>query len=239
MPRHLLNTRPLEDAAALTALLEDRGHTVTPAPLLSIHHLAPDDFSLEGISAIVATSANGVRAFTSASARRDLRLYAVGDATARCAAEAGFKDVQSAAGDVDTLAALIIDRHDPATGILLHAAGTRVAGDLGGQLATAGLTVRRAVLYLADKAEVLPDAALGALQAGEIDGIVFFSPRTAASFATLVHDAGLENQLAGTDVFCLSSAVADKVRALEWRNVLVAARPDQDAMLTLIDNTPI
>ncbi len=238
MPRHFLNTRPRDDAAPLTALLEERGHAVTAAPLLSIAYLRPDDLDLEGVAGLLATSANGLRAFAKASDRRDLAVYAVGDATARAAAEAGFSDVHSASGDVDTLAALVIERLDPETGALFHAAGTRLAGDLGGQLSAAGFTVNRCVLYRADEAKKLPQAVGDGLRSGEIDSVVFFSPRTARQFATLVRDAGLETNLDNADVFCLSAAVTEQADVLNWRKTHIADAPTQKALLNLIDANP-
>ncbi len=238
MPRHFLNTRPRDDAAPLTALLERRGHAVTAAPLLSIAYLTPDDLDLDGVVGLLATSANGLRAFAQASERRDLAVYTVGDATARAAAEAGFSDVHSASGDVDTLAALVIERLDPQTGALFHAAGTRLAGDLGGQLEQAGFTVNRCVLYRADKAKELPQAARDGLQSGAINSVVFFSPRTARQFATLVNNAGLEMDLDKVDVFCLSAAVAAKAGVLDWRKIHIAEAPTQKALLKLIDDNP-
>lgn len=236
MDRHFLNTRPREDAAALTALLEARGHAVTPSPLLEIEYLSDTALDLSGVQGLLATSANGVRAFARASARRDISIFAVGDATARTAAEAGFAEVHSASGDVEALAALVVARLDPAAGALLHAAGTRLAGDLSGRLAKAGFEVRRAVLYRAAEAQALPETAGLGLRDGAVDSVLFFSPRTAASFVTLVRAAGLEKCLEGADVFCLSAAVAGEAEALAWRRVHVAAGPTQDALLGLIDD---
>jgi uroporphyrinogen-III synthase len=238
MARHFLNTRPREDAEPLTALLAARGHAVTPAPLLTIDYVTPADLDLGGVAGLLATSANGVRAFARACAERELALYAVGDATAMAAREAGFAEVYSASGDVAALADLVIERLDPAGGALLHAAGTRVAGDLGGQLAKAGFEVRRVALYRADKARALPAAARLALDARAIDGVLIFSPRTARSFATLVRRAGLEASLGGADLFCLSAAVAAQAESLDWRQIYVAERPEQAALLSLIDQAP-
>jgi len=235
MSRHLLNTRPAEDAASLTHALEARGHRVTASPLLDIQFVANATLDLAGVAGLLATSANGVRAFARSSTRRDLPLYAVGDATARTATDAGFDQVHSAAGDVETLAGLVIEHCDPAAGALLHVAGTRIAGDLAGRLEAAGFEVCRAVLYRAETAQELPDMVLAGLNDGMIDGVMFFSPRTVRQFVNLLRDAGLETAVASADVFCLSATVAEAADVLNWRSVYVAARPDQDALLRLID----
>src|SRR5229473_1898951 len=110
-----LITRPIEDAGELAAAL-----------------------SLRGVQAVLFTSANGARAFARATARRDLAVIAVGDATARTARALGFADIASAGGDVGDLAALVAARLDPRRGALLHAAGSVVAGDLAARLRAAG-----------------------------------------------------------------------------------------------------
>src|SRR4051812_10637191 len=101
----ILVTRPQEDGEETTALLAQMGHQALLAPLLFTHFLecpAPD---LSGVQAMLATSANGVRAFTRLSPRRDLPLFAVGPQTALVARDAGFAHVEDADGDVEDLAA--------------------------------------------------------------------------------------------------------------------------------------
>jgi uroporphyrinogen-III synthase len=192
MRTRLLLTRPEEDATRLRCDLEARGFAIDTAPLLSIQPLpAPsllNGVSLEGISGLLVTSANGLRAFTAQSARRDLTVYAVGEASARAATAAGFADVQAAGGDVVSLAALVREKADPAQGGLLHVAGETLAGDLKGMLEAAGFQVARVTLYRAEAATALPDAVSDALQRGEYDGVLFFSPRTAATFAKLAQN---------------------------------------------------
>ncbi len=97
-------------------------------------------------------SANGVRAFAAASARRDLAAYAVGDATAAAARQlAGFRrDHQRRRhrGGSGSPGAMSRVRR-PSEGALIHAAGSAVAGDLAAMLGGAGFELRRAVLYAA------------------------------------------------------------------------------------------
>lgn len=59
--------------------------------------------------AIAATSANAVRNASPdlVESIRKLPLFAVGDATASAAAEAGFEDVRTASGDAESLARLV------------------------------------------------------------------------------------------------------------------------------------
>ena len=232
--RRILITRPREDAEALASELSRRGLEPMVQPLLEIRNLPGPALDLDGVQAILFTSANGVRATAARTIRRDLPALAVGDATARCAAEAGFARVESAGGDVESLARLVIGRLDPGAGRLYHAAGSAVAGDLAGDLGRAGFAVEREVLYAAEPVtELLPGTA-EALYAGTIDAVLFFSPRTAQSFVKVVQKAGLADRLGEVLAFCLSEAVGTAVRTVGWRDILTARRPDQAALLDLL-----
>jgi len=230
----LLVTRPNEDAQHLGERLAAMGHQMVAAPLLEIKYIAGDALDFDGVQAIVFTSANGVRAFAQRSTERSFPALCVGDATGREARTAGFADVKSAAGDVDALAALVRGELKPDGGAVLHPAGSKVAGDLAGQLQAAGFTYRREVLYQAHKATALPDGAREALQAGTVGGVLLYSPRTAAAFVVLVRAGGYGDALAGMTAYCLSPAVAREVQGLSWAAVRVASHPDEDALLALL-----
>jgi len=231
----LLVTRPSPDGDELADLLRAQGHEAVLEPLLTIEPVTTPDLDLAGVQALLATSANGVRALAAAEARRDVPLFAVGDATARTAVAEEFRTVVSADGDVDDLARLIAGRLDPAAGALLHAAGTALAGDLGGYLEAAGVTYPRAVLYRARPCEDLSSEATRAITDGRLDGVVFFSPRTASSFVTLATAAGVTEACGRLMAFCLSRAVATAVGSIDWSAVEVAERPDQTSLLGRIE----
>lgn len=231
----LLITRPEEDARPLADALAGRGVETVTAPLLSIEIDSGPPLDMTGVAGVLITSANGARALAARTNRRDLPAYAVGDASARQARAEGFTDVHSAGGDVDDLARVVAETADPAAGALLHAAGSRVAGDLKGLLEARGFACRRAVLYRAETARALPAAACAALADGSVDGVLFFSPRTAATFVRLVEAAGLASACVALTAYCLSDAVAEQAGALPWRRAVVAARPDQASLIAAID----
>ncbi|MBL4614190.1 MAG: uroporphyrinogen-III synthase [Magnetovibrio sp.] len=231
----LLVTRPAEDSQRLISALERAGHEGVAAALLEIRYFEGDELDLNGVQAVLLTSANGVRAFAARSEQRDLPALCVGDATAREALALGFLSVKSAAGDVQALAKLCALELDPANGAVLHPAGSKVAGDLAGLVQVDGFSYRREVLYEAIKAQHLPSAALDALVDQSVDGVLLFSPRTGAAFARLVDKANASSHLTAVSAYCLSAAVADKIKDLPWRAVHIAAKPDQASLLALLD----
>lgn len=230
-----LVTRPREDAIGITADLTARGLDVVVEPLLEIHDAGtiPD---LSDVQAYLVTSANGARALAKSAADRARPVYAVGDASARACAELGFGDIHSASGDVEALAALVSARARPENGILYHAAASDVAGDLAGALNRAGFKVRREVLYRAVTAESLSLPTQRLLAAEEIDLALFFSPRTAQTFVTLLSKADLVPSCGQMTAFCLSAAVGKALRPVPWRAIRVAARPEQASLLAAIDH---
>jgi uroporphyrinogen-III synthase len=232
----LLITRPEPDATRQAELLAARGHEPILAPLLNIESIADVPLELTGAQALIVTSRNTLRALAShpdLAAARSLPLFAVGEITAKAAAELGFRKVTAGPGTGAELSRLIADALEPNKGALVHLAGEMVAVDLKSALEAKGFTVKQPVLYRAVPATRLPESVLTLLNAGKLDGVVLMSPRTAAIFAALVarHDA--VTQASRLDCYCLSAAVAQAVEPLKAR-AIVAARPREEDVLALI-----
>ena len=232
---HILLTRPEFDSHALAQTLGAMGASSTIAPLLEIIYETGPALDLTNVQALLFTSANGVRAFVQRCGVRNILAIAVGDATARELEQNDFTNIKSAAGDVNTLGQLVTTTLDPKAGELFHAAGSRLAGDLEGIVSMAGFKYRRQVLYRAETPDVFPLNATAAINDGLIDGVLFFSPRTAKTFADLVKKAGIENKLGKITVYCLSPGVKKMVENLGWGEIKVAKTPEQSALLALLN----
>ena len=228
-------TRPRADAEAFAAALAERGIDCIVAPVLRIAARADPtaDAALAEAHAILLTSANGARALAANTARRQLRIVAVGDATAAAAHAAGFADTLSVDGDSAALAGFCAERFDPASGGLLHVGGARTTGGLEKTLTRGGFRYARLTLYEAVAADRLPEAAAAALRGGEANAVALFSPRSARIFASLARKAGLAPALATVDAWCLSGAVAAAAGA-RWRRVVVSPRPRADCLSELM-----
>jgi uroporphyrinogen-III synthase len=231
----LLVTRPKDDAEETAARLRARGHTTLIAPLIEIRFVDGPEILLEGVQAILATSSNGVQALARRTSRRDVPLFAVGAQTSRVARDAGFFTMKSADGDARALAVAVMGWAKPNAGTLLHAAGAETKGDLAESLGAAGFKVRTEVLYDAVGANELPIDVLIALTAGNLDAVLLFSPRSAGIFSDCVVKAGAADKCTALEALCISAAAADKLSALPFRAVHVAKRPDQKALLALLE----
>jgi uroporphyrinogen-III synthase len=226
----ILVTRPRDDGAAIAAALAARGHQVLLAPLLEARWFDGPPLDLAGIAAILATSANGVRALIRRTGRRDLPVFAVGPQTTQEAQGAGFTRVENADGDARALAAAVPRWLAPAAGTLLHVCGEESAGNLADDLSARGYVVRRQTLYAVD-AQSLPQEAVEALRAGAIDAALFFSPRSAHIFLEQAGDLNLS----GVTAFCISPATAATLPPMRFAAIVSAQAPNQDALLALLD----
>lgn len=231
----VLLTRPLEDAGPFAQMLAARGHEAVIAPLLEIRFADGAEISLDGVQAILATSANGVRAIARRTARRDVPVFAVGPQTAEEAQRAGFVSIRNAEGDGAALARATVQWASPQNGVLLHAAGSEAPKFLAGALEKSGFAVRREILYEAVAASRLPDAAAAALKTGTLDAVMHFSPRSARLFCELTAQAGLAPHCKKIRALCISKAASDAAAAIAFGEIRIAQTPSQTAMLALLE----
>ncbi|MCS6878265.1 MAG: uroporphyrinogen-III synthase [Geminicoccaceae bacterium] len=230
----ILLTRPRQQSLATARLLHSKGHRVLIDPMLTLRHVPHEPISGEGVAAVVLTSANALPGLDEP--LRRLPVFAVGQATAQAALAAGCTDVVAGSGEGIELAELVRARIPPSAGIVLHVCGEEVRDGLQRALETAGYRYERLVVYRAEPATRLAPRTIEALQRRELDAVLFYSPRTARTFAELVEREGLVEQLRHTSAVCLSEAIAEEIRRLPWRSIEVAARRDQSALLACLDD---
>ena len=215
-------TRAQPGAARTAARLRDMGFEPIVAPLLAIEHLTPPVPDLAPFAALAFTSINGVSAFAALTPRRDIPVFAVGDATAQAAHDAGFADIRSAAGDLHALARLIAGAVANAD-VLVPQAETP-AGDFTAALAAAGarnVSIQSLTVYRAIETSAEAPAPL--------DAVLIHSPRAGHALAKRSHDVLVHAVLA-----CISPAAAAPF-VTHGLTPVVAKSPDETALLTILN----
>jgi len=231
----VLVTRPLDDAREIQLLLAQRGHEAVVAPLLRVEFRRGPDIELTGVQAILATSANGVRALARRTGRRDVPVFAVGPQTAGAAQALGFDKVRSADGDAAALAQAVPRWTEAKAGALLHAAGADTAGKLAEVLTSAGFEIRSEILYDVVIVGKLPAQAIDEIVANRIDAVLLFSPRSARAFVQCLDAAGLARHASQMIGACISRTTAAALAPLALKEIRIAAHPDQAALLNCLD----
>lgn len=223
-PTRVWITRAEPGAARTAARLRDMGFEPIVAPLLSLETLTPPVPDLASFAALAFTSINGVAAFAALTPRRDRPVFAVGDATAQAAHDAGFADVRSASGDLRDLARLIASAIASAA-VLVPQAETP-AGDFIAALIAAGarnVSIQSLAVYRAIETSAEAPALF--------DAVLIHSPRAGQALAKLHHDA-----LAHAVLACISAAAAAPLVALGLTPA-IAKSPDEASLLKILNTT--
>ena len=231
----LLVNRPEPDGERTAAELRGRGHAVMLAPLLRVETLPDAELGGGPFAAVLFTSANGARAIAVHPRRGELialPALAVGASSAKAARDAGFSDVASADGDGGDLARLAAARFAGAARPLLYPAGEERARELGPGLAESGIRLATAIVYRTIKVTALPQDVQAALMSGEIGGVLHFSRRSVESYLDCVRD--MPGPALAPVHYCLSARAAEPLQAAGATKVVVAARPDEAALLALL-----
>ena len=217
MTGEVLILRPEPGASRTAAKAEALGLCPVVAPLFTIRRLpwrAPDPADYD---AILLTSANAAR-HAGEPLRYFLHLpcFAVGEATAEAAQEAGFTEITAGPSDGAAAAALMFE------------AGIARAIHLCGRdhlpPSTVGIRIDSIPIYVAEPQPTLSDAAAQASRAGAL--VLLHSPRAAARFAELVEDRE------GVSLAAISAATAAAAGG-GWALKAVAERPRDEALLEL------
>ena len=209
--RRLLVLRPEPGASTTVERARELGLDALAAPLFQIEPLSWEMPDRADFDALLLTSANAVRMVGEKSdSLRALPAYAVGEATAEAARDAGLDVAGVGACGVDHLLSSI-----PAGQRLLH-----LCGEDRREPAAHGQRITPVPVYRA-KAVERPNlsGATGAVA-------LVHSPRAGRRFAELVDDR------ASTIIAAISAAAAEAV-GRGWEMVEAAPRPNDEALLAL------
>jgi uroporphyrinogen-III synthase len=186
------------------------------------------DIRIEGVQALLMTSAAAARNAVLTNDVRHLPVYAVGDATAQAATAAGFVEVISAGGDGAALAVLAADRMKPDDGSLLHLRGSEVAGDVTGMLATCGFQTQSALVYQTfDHADFGNEVTAAIAQYS--GAILLHSPAGARRLAIAL--ARWTKPLKHWRVIGLSTACLGGLQDFGFGGLFAADQPDETSLL--------
>jgi len=213
-------TRARPGADRTARAVAEMGHEAMVAPVLEVHDLPVDP--PPSVEALAFTSANAVAAWARLTSERSSRVFAVGDATATAAREAGFADVRSAAGDGAALADLIAQA---APARVLWPRAAEIAFDL--EAALSGRVPVRSLPVYETRPTTPPPAP-------DFDAVLIQSPRAARLIAESLTAEAAWGRLA----LAVSAAAARPLDALPFATIHVADSPDEAHLLAPLGKPP-
>ena len=222
----ILITRPDPSGATFADQVRARigcGVEIVVSPIMRIDHCGslPD---MTAYKTLIFTSRNGVEAYLAQGGPCTIPAYAVGDATAAAARQAGIS-VTSCDGDATDLLARLRADNPPVP--CLHLRGAHVASNIAEALTLAGTETHETVIYTQTDGQ-MTDRALSLLQSGQPVIVPLFSPRS----------AGLFFQQATSKGPVLVAAISDNVKQAvpDGRAAMIETteKPTADAMLEVI-----
>lgn len=235
MRRAVLITRPAADCAPIAEAVTALGYVPLLEPLLEI---VPLDFSPPDLSryqALVFTSVNAVRVAAGQITDKTAPVFAVGPQTEEAARLAGWCEIYTGASGVAGLPGVIA-----AAGLEKDAGKALLylsAEDIAAPLSVPGHAIERIAVYRAVPETSLSVTCLAALDRGEIAAALFFSSRTARTFADLIEAAGRTACFSQIKLLSISDSVVKSLRKFPWQGVHVAHTPDRECMLRMLEET--
>jgi uroporphyrinogen-III synthase len=206
----VLVLRPEPGASETVERAQQLGLEAIAIPLFEIEPLPWETPDAAGFDGLLLTSANAVRgAGNQLQSLRGLRAYAVGEATAEAAREAGFDIAATGDSGVDRL----LDSIDPNLK-LLHLSGQERRDPENARQTITPLIVYRAVPIEAE----LPDSGVALIH----------SPRAGRRLAELAINRG------NIAIASISAAAAEAVGD-GWLKVEAAEQPNDNALLALAE----
>ncbi|MCA3249359.1 MAG: uroporphyrinogen-III synthase [Rhodospirillaceae bacterium] len=266
MPPQFLITRPSGLAQRTARRLQTLGWGSLIAPMVSIVPTVQPPFLPPAMpppvhasvhapapvyQAVLITSQHGLQQWAMREPDRGTPMLCVGGASADLAKALGFVRVETAAGDADSLASLVIARLSPQAGALVHPTGQGFRAQDWSRLRAHGFVVDQPKLYRQQPISELPAEAIAALRGGTLTAVLFYAPRSARLYGRLVMQAGLMAAHHRLSALCLSDAVAraagremeaippsqarqphkNSPDGLAWQRIMVAKQPTEANLL--------
>ncbi|NGO49668.1 uroporphyrinogen-III synthase [Allomesorhizobium camelthorni] len=237
MSRRVLVTRPEPGASQTAKRLQAAGFSPLVLPLSQTRAL-PVDSIPQTFDAVAVTSANAIRHASRALLDRlaGSRCYAVGQKTAAAARQAGLADIVTGPGGAEALADAIVSAEKPGATILYLCGRVRLSA-FEERLGTAGIDVRPMEAYDTVGIDHESGFIRRLLHERTVDAVLLYSARAAEAFVSVASRPELASLFKAAGLYCLSPRVASTLAVLQGAQIHVAAEPNEEALLLLLEKT--
>jgi len=226
--RTLLITRPIAEAESTGQQLEAMGHRVVYAPMLKVEPISfeiPDEKR-----SLIITSKNGARFGLANIGDKGRAIFAVGEQTAQVARDIGFTNITVGPGTARQLVPLLLECGITYKRPYAHICGNELSYNIADVLCAEGIDAVNTQTYQTTAVNSFSPSVEEAMESEEIDGVLFYSPRTATIFEEAISETGHHAWLPKLDAYCLSTRVRQQLIG-PWRSKNYALMPTEKSLL--------
>lgn len=228
----ILVTRPIDEASATAEKLEAMGHTVIIAPMIRID---PVSFEIpKEDRSLIVTSKNGARYGLANIGNKARPIFAVAEETAAEVRKLGFTNVAVGPGTVRQLMPMLLECGISEKRKYAYLCGNNISYDISSALKAEGVDSQNVVTYQSLPLRAFSAGVQEAMEEGEIDIALFYSPRTATTFEETAAEYGRSDWLNKIDAVALSTRVKEQLIG-PWKSVRYAIMPTEKSVFALIE----
>ena len=231
---HIVITRPKEDSPNLIENLVKSGHIVTHLPVIKIEKLETKKINLLNYQAVIFTSSNAIKFMNIEKFNSKIKCFCVGKTTELTAKKAGFVNIYSSEGTVDSLKELIIRTLDNKSEKILYLSSEFISKDLDQDLNKEGYLVERIANYTSLPVEKIDKKTLNYFERNPPNAIFIYSSRSATNLFNLVNKHSLLNVVTQSNLMCISENVFSVLKQIKWKKVFVFSPGEEEFLLNKI-----
>ena len=231
---HIVITRPKEDSLYLIANLIKLGHMVTHLPVIKIEKLETKKINLLNYQAVIFTSSNAIKFMNIEKFNSKIKCFCVGKATELTARQAGFINIYTSEGTVDSLLELMMRTLENKSEKLLYLSSEFISKDLDKDLIKAGYSVDRISNYTSLPIEEVDRKTLDFFERKPPDVIFIYSSKSAKNLFNLINKYSLLNVVTQSNLMCISEKVLLVLKQIKWKKVFVFSPGEEEFLLNKI-----
>ena len=228
---HIVITRPKEDSLYLIKNLIKLGHTVTHLPVIKIEKLETKKINLLNYQALIFTSSNAIKFMNIEKFNSKIKCFCVGKSTEITARQAGFINIYTSEGTVDSLVELIMRTLDNKSEKLLYLSSEFISKDLDKDLIRAGYSVDRVSNYTSLPVEEIDKKTLDFFEKKPPDVIFIYSSKSAKNLFNLINKYSLLNVVTQSNLMCISEKVLMVLKQIKWKEEFIFTPGEEEFIL--------
>ena len=231
---HIVITRPKDDSAQLIEALKSQGHLVTHMPVIKVEKLKTEKINLANYKAVIFTSSNAIRFMNIEKFNLKIKCFCVGGSTEIAAKQAGFINLYTSEGTVDSLKELIIRTLDKKTEKLLYLSSEFISKDLDIDLINEGYVVDRISNYTSLPVEKIDQMVLNFIKKNPPDVFFIYSSKSAKNLFNLINKYSLLNVVTHSNLMCISEKVLLVLKQIKWKKEFIFSPGEEEFSLDKI-----